>query len=94
MVVCQLGGAFALRLSPTIFSFLGVTMNFKAHLRTIAQILTTLAIGAGLLSLTYGLYQLLGEKWFEYAFVATCSAVVYVALYQMNETVIEWNERK
>ena len=69
-------------------------MNFKAHLRTITQILTTLAIAAGLMSIVYGLYQLLGEQWFEYAFVATCSAVVYVALYLMNETVIEWNERK
>ena len=68
-------------------------MNFKAHLRTITQILTTLAIGGGTLFFLYGLYQLLGEQWFGYAFVATCSAVVYVALYLMNETVIEWNDR-
>ena len=68
-------------------------MNFKAHLRTITQILTTLAIAAGLLSLVYGLYQLLGEKWFGYAFVASLCTVVYVCLYLMNETVIEWNDR-
>ena len=68
-------------------------MNFKAHLRTITQILTTLAIVAGLMSIAYGLYQLLGEQWFGYAFVATCSSVIYVALYLMNETVIEWNDR-